>query len=491
MLKALALKQHDHLIKLLATYKFRGQYHLMFPFAISNLRQFWEQKEIHWSHEIFTWSLKQLHGIASALHTIHNFRSSTSDSGSVHNISQTDRFLGPLVNSGEEERYGRHGDIKPENILRMAGPPGSLGILQIADLGLGTFHTLGSRSNVEAKSVGGSPTYLPPECALNLPISRAYDIWSLGCVFLEFVIWLLDGPQGLAKFADDRLLEVRDGVYDDSFFIIELRSKTGKYAANVRPSVRKWIVDLYTHHGGSAFIHDLLDLITQKMLVARAQDRITSEKLSQMLGTFATKAANCEGYLLQELAVAKRGNENYFGRIPSHLNICFGDYRRIASLPVRKSISSGTSDSPAQQLVPNATPVLTKRIDIYMSATWSLSRESDAELAQSPVLRLKLAPSQIDPALGHFASHEPTAASTTASIRQITHLSSPPSSVDGTDSDEASIPSMEIEPSLGFSDASLDEDIFAFDQVNDDHGTWIANRNSSLFGLELPSKYPT
>jgi serine/threonine protein kinase len=487
------MKKHNHLIKLLATYKFRGQYHLMFPFASSNLRQYWEETEPHLSLENLNWWLKQMLGLSSALCTIHNFRSATPSNRIVQNTSQPDHFLSTrkMVMSREEERYGRHGDLKPENILwfeATESAPDNLGILQIADLGLGAFHRLGSRSNVEAKSVGGSPTYVPPECALDQPISRAYDIWSLGCIFLECVIWLLEGPKGLGDFADDRLINAPDWVHDDSFFIVALRSDTGKYAADVRLSVREWIRNLHTHRRVSAFIHDMLDLIAQEMLVVRPQDRITSRRLSQRLEEFTNRASANEDYLLQEFAVAKRENEKRCRATPD-LRGWYCTIEITASIPARKTISSAGSDSSAHQLAAYAASVVTECTSVCFSTTWSFSRESVDDLAPDFAGVLDLAAGQTDPILERFASYRLAAAPTSVPIWQIAHSDSLVSSVDGTESGETSSPSMELEPALvlgssGTSEASQDEDIFAFG----DHEAWIADRDSSLFGLELPSQ---
>jgi len=465
----------------------------MFPFASSNLRQYWEEKEPHLSLDNLNWWLKQMLGLASALCTIHNFRSATPINRIVQKTSQPDHFLSTrkMVMSREEERYGRHGDLKPENILwfeATESAPDNLGILQIADLGLGAFHRLGSRSNVEAKSVGGSPTYVPPECALDQPISRAYDIWSLGCIFLECVIWLLEGPKGLGDFADDRLIKAPDGVYDDSFFIVTLRSDTGKYAADVRLSVREWIRNLHTHRRVSAFIHDMLDLIAQEMLVVRPQDRITSRRLSQKLEEFKNRASANEGYLLQEFAVAKRENEKRCRATPD-LRGWYCTIEITASIPARKTISSAGSDSSAHQLAAYAASVVTECTSVCFSATWSFSRESVDDLAPDFAGVLDLAAGQTDPILERFASCRLAAAPTSVPIWQIAHSDSLVSSMDGTESGETSSPSMELEPALvlgssGTSEASQDEDIFAFG----DHEAWIADRDSSLFGLELPSQ---
>lgn len=65
------------------------------------------------------------------------------------------------------------------------------GILVIADFGLMAFHRGQSRSLVPGAKLHGTPTYAPPEWQLNYQVSRSYDIWSLGCVYLEFITWLV------------------------------------------------------------------------------------------------------------------------------------------------------------------------------------------------------------------------------------------------------------------------------------------------------------
>ena len=494
MLIALAQRQHKHLIKLLATYKFRGQYHFMFPFANSNLRQYWGQKEPHESQETLTWVLNQMQGLASALHVIHNFHSATPDNRSVHNPSQPDRFLDlpSSLDFKKEERFGRHGDLKPENILWTETVPGSLGILQIADLGLGAFHTLDSRSRVEAKSVGGSPTYVPPECALDLPISRAYDIWSLGCVFLEFVIWLLDGPRGLEKFADDRLIQTRDGLHDDSFFIVALHSDTRKYVADVRPSVKRWIRDLHTHQRSSPVVHDLLNLIDQEMLVVSPQSRITSGSLSEKLERFAIIAASSESYLNQNLAVAKYKKEENYGVIPNFLDLCWNKIEKITGIPISKTMSSDVPDLSAQKLATYAALYVAKKYrGIFVSAAWSLPRISEDNLAQSSIQELKGVANLNDPILRHFASRTLATGATDSPTRQIAHPDFYTPSVEGTESDDTNSHSMDSELSWGSgspatSEASHDEDIHDFDQVFDDPAAWMLSGDLLLIGLELP-----
>lgn len=97
----------------------------------------------------------------------------------------------------------RHGDLKPANILCFsASTDGSRGILKVADVGLAKYHreyTADRLGPTTAKFA--SKRYMPPEAILkNVVFSRRYDMWSFGCVLLEFLIWLTLGRQSLQKF---------------------------------------------------------------------------------------------------------------------------------------------------------------------------------------------------------------------------------------------------------------------------------------------------
>ena len=73
MLSQLTLKKDKHLIRLLATYTFKNRYHFLFPYADHNLRSYWKAHVLEWKKEEVFWVLKQLLGLASALHVSLNF----------------------------------------------------------------------------------------------------------------------------------------------------------------------------------------------------------------------------------------------------------------------------------------------------------------------------------------------------------------------------------------------------------------------------------
>lgn len=55
--------------------------------------------------------------------------------------------------------------------------------------------------------MGNTPTYRAPELDIMKDSTPKYDIWSLGCVLLEFVVWYLCGWDEVEAFVDARLRE--------------------------------------------------------------------------------------------------------------------------------------------------------------------------------------------------------------------------------------------------------------------------------------------
>ena len=177
--------------------------------------------------------------------------------------------------------------MKPENILWFNETDNhtSEAVLQITDLGLGRFHRFGSKSKDDPRTVGGSATYIPPEMVLpKARITRAYDIWSLGCVFLEFVTWMVEGYDAVGEFSNARLEISEDGVKDDTFFTHTENSTV------VRAGVIRWVQRLRQNRRCSGMIQDLLDLTMNQMLRIVVKERIDSGGLKAGLDGILAKA---------------------------------------------------------------------------------------------------------------------------------------------------------------------------------------------------------
>jgi serine/threonine protein kinase len=248
-------------------------------------------------------------GLASALRLIHTFRTTIDLKPRGGFLLNDDSKLEVVPG---EEKYGRHGDIKPENILWFKNVDGSI-VLQITDFGLGRFHGRDSRSNVDPKTVNATPTYEPPECKLEKPVSRAYDIWSVACLYLEFITWLLEGTQAIHDFGDargergepsltindKRYTIIRDAIINDDNFFTIIRIGDNSRRAVVRDAVVEWVKRLHTHKNCSDVLHDLLDLVMDHLLRPDSGERITSTHLKDKMDAILGKAKSDQDYLLK------------------------------------------------------------------------------------------------------------------------------------------------------------------------------------------------
>lgn len=324
ILKRLGPRNHRNLIRLLATFRHENKWHLIFPYADGNLLNYWERivPIPNFDEATVLWSLKQMYGIADGVQLIHNF-----DIQVPLPAERADEARGKgqafrLSVQPGEERYGRHGDIKPENILWFEYDPefhDPNGVLKIADFGLGRFHGRDSRSKVNPRSVCWSPTYEPPELKLGTPVSRAYDFWSLGGLYLEYVSWLLGGWTAVTGFSNRRALEAAGapGFSDDNYFSITTGGD--EPVAHVRDGVTAWVKELHQHEKCSALIHEFLQLIIEEMLVIDSKKRIEAADLQKRMQNFVRKAEEDKKYLLEPKPWPKDAESNrYSSPIPSH-----------------------------------------------------------------------------------------------------------------------------------------------------------------------------
>lgn len=78
----------------------------------------------------------------------------------------------------------------------------------------------------------------PPEYDLREDLSQPFDIWSLGCTYLEFITWLLLGAEGVENFRQIRLDErdSRPKLKMDTFYKLVEAGKSRH--AEVKESVK-------------------------------------------------------------------------------------------------------------------------------------------------------------------------------------------------------------------------------------------------------------
>ncbi|KAF1957936.1 HET-domain-containing protein [Byssothecium circinans] len=238
-----------HLIKAIAYYIKGKQRYFMFPWADGgNLRDFWEQGCPKLDYDYFEWIFSQLRGLAGAIKKLHHSQS---------------RNKGAC----------RHGDLKPENILCFGdtssfdahGRGQNRCTLVIADVGLAKVHDKVTEMRRDATHTQpGTMTYQPPEAEVfpGKPRSRRYDIWSMGCIYMEFAIWLLYGNTELERF--------RQELESERFYAIVSRQDNETQTVQINPVVQNWVdwIKRDPRCPEDTALWRLMDLTVTRLLVA-------------------------------------------------------------------------------------------------------------------------------------------------------------------------------------------------------------------------------
>jgi serine/threonine protein kinase len=277
--------KHPNMLPCIAAIKMGLSHYFLFPWADGgNLRDFWQNEASpKLSSNLMMDVLQQLCGLSEALELLHGY------------VSQAQ--TGPST-TREEGGGIRHGDLKPENILRFrSSTPSDLGTLKIADMGLAKHHEVSTRLRQNMTSTKyGTLRYEPPETAVNKTqaTSRLYDVWSMGCIILEFIVWLLDGQEGLDNFNDS----IRGGVkhdYDPPYYTT--RGAAYQMDAFVHPIVKQQLDDLSrrteAQTNGSA-LGDLVTIVKERLLIVDLpfEDRNTPEPSEHIQGPRITHTSS-------------------------------------------------------------------------------------------------------------------------------------------------------------------------------------------------------
>lgn len=175
--------EHPNILPLLTSYTYNDVPNFLLPLADGgDLEQLLNRKHRPKDFAEDTRFYDALSGLASALETLHDYKSDV---------------LGT-------EMIGYHHDLKPKNVLVARGR------FVLSDFGLSKLKT-GEDSRTPFNK--GQGHYLAPECEdlehdfSKGVVSRASDVWSLGCIVLEVIVYMVGGTDALANFREHRTIK--------------------------------------------------------------------------------------------------------------------------------------------------------------------------------------------------------------------------------------------------------------------------------------------
>ena len=240
ILVRLSLMNEPHIITLITAFRHGRQYYLVFPLAECSLQDLCTKQEPERSLPHITWLLRQMAGITRALNTIHNEMKASSKNllepteslrlsqqqqqqdperlavpqGQDGVTAHTLRYSKGAKGISGEQLIGYHHDLALSNLLvfralhvKLEGFEKIYGRIVLSDFGLGKLRRL--QEGTRTGSLRGQPNYMAPEGYKLLEGAAAYqdrkkDIWGLGCIFLQILVWLEGGIQALDMFESSR-----------------------------------------------------------------------------------------------------------------------------------------------------------------------------------------------------------------------------------------------------------------------------------------------
>ncbi|KAI1354702.1 kinase-like domain-containing protein [Xylaria sp. FL0043] len=330
------VQTRKHLLPVYAAYFCGNKYSFIFPWANGgSLDDLWKKDPRSLMlepdknfHILIKWVAGQLSGLTGefGLGFLHGFK---------HTESSRE-----LAVPGTKP-FGIHGDIKPSNILYFKQDASTdyfdstKDHLKISDFGLTGFHSAKTRSGLPATGPH-SPTYRSPEWGQDQMdeggLSRKYDIWSLGCVFLEFIIWLINGPKAVTQFGEARKDDQCDTgtkFREDKFFVVDEKEQY------IKRSVTQWTESVQAKVGKGNYIYDCLSFITTRMLDPACETRADCSEVHKFLAERHQRCIQNDQYSKVKISTAN-----------NTIELAHESFQAIAS-----NSESSPSDPPEKRLL--------------------------------------------------------------------------------------------------------------------------------------------
>ncbi|KAJ8120389.1 hypothetical protein ONZ43_g2891 [Nemania bipapillata] len=279
--------KHENMATLLATfeltYERQYKFHMIYYRADGDLYDYWEKAHPFpdFSYDNMLWASGQFQGLA------HGLLATQAPYLALGHISA--ERSNPAC---PQNLFGQHDGMEPSNILYYLKPGSANPNLVIYNFGVSEM------TPHEAGSPRFTITYRAPEYDIEnkLPGQPA-DIWTLGCVYLEFVAWLLDGRSLVDRFTRQRRSPDKTFKIDcDTFF-------NSDEAGNlkVKDAVVMMIAEFHSHPRCTQYLHEFLELIEHGMLVINPEGRVKCWRLHERLDAMWKKCQSNKDYAMKPL----------------------------------------------------------------------------------------------------------------------------------------------------------------------------------------------
>ncbi|KAF2623989.1 kinase-like protein [Macroventuria anomochaeta] len=275
--RAMASLSHVHLLKCLTSFIFSSKYHMIYEKADCNLEEFMaKHQNASGVRSLRAQDLaQQLSGIVGALSVIHNQSPPDEDanrlgipqqesqkSGYIHDIKTDNLLLFKYIQDGKDIYWFRLSDFSCAKVVEFVATVSGL-----------------HRQSWQSTSKSGTPIYRAPESMTQGKTSRPYDLWSLGCVFLEVLVWFIEGYKALEDFREQRFRSVKpNGIEDHGFYY------TDEVGPNPRVQLRQPVIQRISAITRRCDGHlQVIAKVIPQMLEIEPKKRITAEQLLKRL----------------------------------------------------------------------------------------------------------------------------------------------------------------------------------------------------------------
>ena len=158
--------------------------------------------------------------------------------------------------------------------------------MAITDLGLAYYKERGATGATDVSATRkrpGSDEYSPPEKTV---VGRKYDVFSMGCVGCEILVWLRSGNKGVVEFKTSRKHTIQGTIAETSYCFYDENTR------GVQPPVDDLLSQSEKEGGLGADVAKIL----RRMLSYNEKDRPTAgeaaDRFGEILGPYQSRVVD-------------------------------------------------------------------------------------------------------------------------------------------------------------------------------------------------------